>query len=624
MSDPAPLPGAGKREAQRIARAVMDGFVDYRREFDAVTRGARSRFERAAWAEAQQATMDRIECYARGVTLVVDQLRSAGTPDLPTWRRARAAFVPLADDRLDGELAETFFNSVYCRLWDHGDIRDANLFVHSERQPDRAIEQAATRRYALGADGSWRAPMAAILRDHGFTTPWQDLDRDIEFAALAIEEALAAARPAAVVAAAEAATAPRDDDGADPDLGIELVSAEFYRNKGAYLVGHIFGAGERLPFAIAVLHDETDAVYIDNVMIDEDELSIVFSFTRSYFMVDVASPRWLVDYLNFLLPGKKRFELYSAIGFYRHGKTEFYRDLLAHLDASEDRFITAPGIRGMVMAVFTLPSYQTVFKIIKDRFPPQKDITRQQVMASYTLVKMHDRVGRMADTQEFANLRLPRMRFDDELLEELLRMAAGSVVLDGDEVLIRHCYTERLMTPLNMYLDQADDTAIREALDEYGNAIRQLAAANIFPGDMLLKNFGVTRHGRVVFYDYDEICYLTDVNFRHIPEPQTPEQEMSAEPWYSVGPHDVFPEEFPRFMFANPRIKRLFTELHGEIFDADYWQGLQRKITEGRIMDVFPYRRRRRFVSRFGSHRDGEALTGTDAIRRTDAGDRST
>ena len=610
--------------AQHIARVVMDGFSHYRREFDALTRGARSRFERAAWAEAQQATLDRIECYALAVTRVADSLRSAGTPDLGAWRQARADFIPLAEQRVDGELAETFFNSLYCRLWDHGDIRDANLFVHSDcTLPDAAAEPPATRRHALGANGSWREPVAAILREHGFRTPWQDLERDIEFAELAIEEALAAARPAALVTAAQAAAGRRVGEPIATELGIELVSAEFYRNKGAYLVGHIYGAGERLPLAIAVLHDENGAVYIDNVMIDEDELSIVFSFTRSYFMVDVASPRWLVEYLNFLLPGKKRFELYNAIGFYRHGKTEFYRDLLAHLDASDDPFITAPGIRGMVMAVFTLPSYQAVFKIIKDRFPPQKDITRAQVMAAYTLVKMHDRVGRMADTQEFANLRLPRHRFDDELLEELLRVAAGSVTIDGDEVLIRHCYTERLMTPLNMYLDQADDTAIREALDEYGNAIRQLAAANIFPGDMLLKNFGVTRHGRVVFYDYDEICYLTDVNFRHIPEPQTPEQEMSAEPWYSVGPNDVFPEEFPRFMFANRRIKRLFTELHGEIFDADYWQGLQRNITEGQIMDVFPYRRRRRFVSRFGSHREddtsapGTGMTGHEGAGST-------
>ena len=108
---------------------------------------------------------------------------------------------------------------------------------------------------------------------------------------------------------------------------------------------------------------------------------------------------------------------------------------------------------------------------------------------------------------------------------------------------------------------------------------------------MLLKNFGVTRHGRVVFYDYDEICYLTEVNFRHIPEPMYPEQEMSSEPWYSVGPNDVFPEEFPVFLFADVRLRRMFAQMHGELFDADYWKGLQQQIREGKVIDVYPYHR---------------------------------
>lgn len=568
-----------------IARTVMGGYESYRATFDAITRGARQRFEQAAWAEAQQASMERIESYARTVTRVTERLSADGRPPLDAWRAARASFSELAQARMDGELAETFFNSVYCRLWSHADIRDANLFVHSVFEAStRPASRTPTRRHLLDPEEGWLPLLEQIVRAHDFAAPWQDLERDLQHAAAAIEEV-------------------PDTAGA---VAIELVPAAFYRNKGAYLVGHIECGDRWLPLAVAILHDDEGAIYIDNLVIHEDELSIVFSFTRSYFMVDAPSPRHLVGYLNTLLPGKKRFELYNSIGYYRHGKTEFHRDLLAHLAASNDPFVTAPGIRGMVMAVFTLPSYQTAFKIIKDRFPPQKDVTREQVMASYTLVKMHDRVGRMADTQEFKNLRLPRTRFDPGLLEELLDVASRSVTLDGDEVLIRHCYTERLMTPLNLYLEQADEQGIREALDEYGNAIRQLAAANIFPGDMLLKNFGITRHGRVVFYDYDEICYLTDVHFRHIPEPRTPEQEMASEPWYSVGPHDVFPEEFPRFMFANPRIKRLFTELHGEIFDADYWQHLQREIREGRVMDVFPYRRRRRFASRFGSRDEEE------------------
>ena len=129
---------------------------------------------------------------------------------------------------------------------------------------------------------------------------------------------------------------------------------------------------------------------------------------------------------------------------------------------------------------------------------------------------------------------------------ELLEVAPSTVEVQGDTVLVRHCWTERRMTPLNLYLENASEQQVREALEDYGRR-SQLAAANIFPGDMLLKNFGVTRHGRVVFYDYDEISFLTEVNFRHIPPPRYPEDEMASEPWYSVGPNDVFPRNFRAF-----------------------------------------------------------------------------
>ena len=321
----------------------------------------------------------------------------------------------------------------------------------------------------------------------------------------------------------------------------------------------------------------------------------MFSFSRSYFMVYTNHPHAMVDFLQTLLPNKKRSELYASIGLHKHGKTEFYRGFVEHLDRSTDQFIVAPGIKGMVMTVFTLPSYQTVFKVIKDRFAPQKSITAEQVREKYYVVKEHDRVGRMADTQEFQNLVLPRARFSQELIEELLNTAPSSIEISADRIRIKHLYTERLMTPLNIFIGIASDDELLEALDEYGNAIKELAAANIFPGDMLLKNFGITRHGRVVFYDYDEICYLTDVNFRAIPEAHTPEDEMSADAWYSVAPNDVFPEEFRRFLFGRRRIKQMFTDMHGELFDPAYWKNLQEAIVQGQVMDVFPYRRKKRF-----------------------------
>jgi len=342
---------------------------------------------------------------------------------------------------------------------------------------------------------------------------------------------------------------------------------------------------------LPLIHKDNEGICVDTLITDESQVSIIFSFTRSYFMVDAPVPAELVAFLKQLLPGKHIAELYTAIGFYKQGKSEFYRALISHLATSEDRFMMAPGVRGMVMSVFTLPGFNTVFKIIKDKFAPSKNIDRATVIDRYRLVKRHDRVGRLADTQEFADFRFPRERFEPECLDELLEVAPSTVIDEGDVILVRHCWTERRMTPLNIYLENAGEEKTREALLDYGKAIKELAAANIFPGDMLLKNFGVTRHGRVVFYDYDEISYLTEVHFRHIPEAMYPEQEMASEPWYSVGPNDVFPEEFPVFLFADINHRRLFSKMHGELFDADYWIGLQERIKDGQVLDVFPYRR---------------------------------
>ncbi len=196
-----------------------------------------------------------------------------------------------------------------------------------------------------------------------------------------------------------------------------------------------------------------------------------------------------------------------------------------------------------------------VFKVIRDKFAPPKEVSAESVKEKYDLVKLHDRVGRMADSYLFEKLSLPLDRFSDECLTALRETAPTKVTVTADAVLISHVYVEKKMTPLNLFLQTASEAMAQKALRDYGRAIKQLAAANIFPGDLLLKNFGVTRVNRVVFYDYDEIELVTDCNFRHIPEARTPEQEMASQPWYYVGPRDVFPEEFPGFLMrAGPNL----------------------------------------------------------------------
>jgi len=564
--------------AQDIAGLIHQGYKAYRQGFQAITVAAGERFRNADWLGIQDANAERLALYGIHVEQVVRKIHllTGGPFEKPLWPAIRAAYVELIRNEYNAELFETFFNSMHRTLTNDSDVTDREMFVTSAfPAPPVQPGETLTRRYR--AERGIVDMVRRIARELPLEMPWQDLDRDIG----SVLRSLVEARPEI-----------ESVDGFE----VEILRPIFYRNKGAYVVGRIRYQQAEWPLALPLLLNDERRLYIDTLICDEDELSVMFSFTRAYFMVHVYYPHALVDFLSTMLPNKKRSELYSSIGLHKHGKTVFYRALLEHLNQSDDPFVIAPGIKGMVMCVFTLPSYQTVFKIIKDHFPPQKQITREQVREKYYIVKKHDRVGRMADTQEFENLVLPRERFDPELIAELRAIAASSVEITDEAVKIRHLYTERQMTPLNLYIEDADPQALREVLDEYGNAIKQLSAANIFPGDMLLKNFGVTRHGRVVFYDYDEICYLTDVNFRAIPEPTTPEQELAAEVWYTVGPNDVFPEEFRRFLFGKPGIKRLFTGMHGELFDPDYWRGLQAAIRDGQVMDVFPYRRKKRFV----------------------------
>jgi isocitrate dehydrogenase kinase/phosphatase len=564
--------------ALAIARTILEGFDDYREHFRQITDGARERFERAQWQQGQAASAARINLYEDKVGEVSTRLRAnfegGALLDIDLWPLVKSAYIGLIDLRFDDELSETWYNSIFCGLFSHDLISDGCMFIHTTRPSLRRARAAQTRIYAPA--GQIPEMLAQIFADYRFSEPYADLAADLGRLEIQLRENLP------------------DWVCKDPDLKVELFSSVLYRNKGAYLVGRIYTRDEQWPLVIPLLHREGQGIQIDALITDEAEVSIIFSFTRSYFMVDVPVPAEFIGFLKRILPGKHIAELYTSIGFYKHGKSEFYRALINHLATTDDQFIMAPGVRGMVMSVFTLPGFNTVFKIIKDRFSPSKNVNRATVIEKYRLVKSVDRVGRMADTQEFADFRFPLSKFEPECLAELLDVAAGTVEVEGDTVLIRHCWTERRMTPLNLYLENANPAQVREALEDYGLAIKQLAAANIFPGDMLLKNFGVTRHGRVVFYDYDEICFLTEANFRHIPAPRTPEDEMASEPWYSIGPLDVFPEEFPPFLFADAGQRKLFDELHGELYNADYWKGLQDAIRAGKVIDVFPYRRKDR------------------------------
>jgi len=567
-----------------IARALVEGFDKHYRLFRATSAAAKVRFETADWHGQQRAQRERIEFYDRRVDEAVERLQrefDAANLSMDTWQQAKLHYIGLLTNHHQPELAETFFNSVTTKILHRDYFRNDFIFVRPAVSTEyiENDEPAAlpTYRSYYPTRDSLHDTLLRVIDDFQLQRPFEDLGRDVDD----------------VVAALRAYTG---EVRLRANYQIQVLSSLFFRNKGAYVVGKIVNGFNETPFALPILHTDDGLLAIDAALFGEDDLQMLFSFARAYFMVDMEIPSAYVQFLRSLMPRKPRSEFYNALGLQKQGKNLFYRDFLYHLRHSSDRFRMAPGIKGMVMLVFDLPSFPFVFKVIRDFYPLQKDTTRELIQQKYRLVKQHDRVGRMADTLEYSNVAFPRQRFEPELIADLKHYCGSLVEESGDALLIRHLYIERRMIPLNIYLHDADKGQIESAVIEYGNAIKDLVAANIFPGDMLYKNFGITRQGKVVFYDYDEIEYLTDCNFRRVPQARTEEEELSGEIWYAVGPKDVFPETFGPFLLGNPEVREVFMRHHADLLDAAFWQGHKERILAGHVHDVFPYETGRRFV----------------------------
>jgi isocitrate dehydrogenase kinase/phosphatase len=571
--------------AHEIAQALLGGFNRHYRLFRETTGKAKQRFEQADWQGQQKAQAERIAFYDQRVGENVELLQLGyQAADLPmdVWQQIKLHYIGLLTNHLQPELAETFFNSVCTRILHHSYFHNDFLFVRPAVSTEyiENDEPAAkpTYRAYYPEPGKLGETFRRIVTNFQLRTPFEDPARDAAHVAAAVDRQMGGARWRT-------------------NFQVQVISSLFFRNKGAYVVGKIINGFHETPFALPILHGASGKLVIDAMLFGEDDLLMLFSFARAYFMVDIEVPSAAVQFLRSLMPRKPRSELYSAIGLQKHGKNLFYRDLLYHLRHSSDKFRIAPGIKGMVMLVFDLPSFPFVFKLIKDFYPPQKDTTREQIQGKFLLVKQHDRVGRMADTLEYSNVALPRRRFDETLLKELRHFCPSLLdESDPEDVVIKHCYVERRMVPLNLYLQDATPEQAEAAVIEYGNAIKDLVAANIFPGDMLWKNFGVTRQGKVVFYDYDEIEYLTDCNFRKVPAARNEEDEMSGEIWYAVNKGDVFPETFGPFLLGHPSVREPFLKHHADLLDPAFWQGCKQAILGGHVHDVFPYDASRRFA----------------------------
>ncbi|WP_405223109.1 bifunctional isocitrate dehydrogenase kinase/phosphatase [Lentisalinibacter sediminis] len=558
--------------AAETAEFIVEAFLHYNREFRLITQRARGRFERREWAAGQQDAGERIDLYDKIVNGTVAELKvrlDDRAQDRELWAAIKEHYARMILEYPDSEFFKTFFSSITRRIFATIGVDPAVEFIALDVEPTEHLLDGIQRRVYKNR-GALDFVFDEMLSDYSFSVPFRDRERTINYITLEVD-------------------AFRESHGPDARIRrIELLEPVFYQGTRAYLVGRIQGNDWWSPLVIA-LKNTDEGIYADAVILSENDVSMLFGFTRSYFHVDLEVVGATVAMLKSMLPRKPIAEIYTVLGRAKQGKTERYRSFFHHLEQSDDLFVRARGDKGMVMEVFTLPSYDIVFKVIKDRFAFPKTTVRKDVLEKYQLVFKHDRAGRLVDAQEFRRLEFGKHRFEESLLEDLLTGCADTCRIEGEDLIVEHAYIERRLTPLNLYVQEADyDDALRAVID-YGQAIRDLAFSNIFAGDLLLKNFGVTRHGRVIFYDYDELCLVTEANFRNMPTPRDDMEEMQSGAWFYVGPNDVFPEQFIEFLGLKPDYREAFMEHHSELLQAEWWIGVQKRLKAGEIIEVVPY-----------------------------------
>ncbi len=562
-------------------QAAVIIYTDYKlliKTYLKITEGGKERFEKRAFNELFKDAQKRYGLYRGFIGDTLQKLTALLNKKVnrtTIWKEINKEYSMLMSHRKDRHVAETFFNSLTRKIFntkgfnpeiEFFDFSDYSKVVHNEPKVYDTIK----------ADFFSPAYIKQVLSYYNFSIPYINIEED----AKAIFERMVKA----IVFQQESLQLEE----------IRFLKNAFYRNKGAFIVGYLKNKRWTMPFIIPLLNEER-GIFVDTVIYDPNEVSVMFSFTRASFFAYTRKPVELIDFLKRIMPFKNVGELYDSIGYFKHGKTMLYRDLYKYIHNHDDEFIIAPGIKGMVMSVFTLRNYNFVFKIIKDTFDKPKNISRKQVIEKYRQVEYNDRVGRLAFAHLFEHLEFDRKLFSEELIDELKSVAKETVVFSENKVHIKHVYLERRMTPLNIYLKKASLVDQCRAVLDYGYAVKELAAANIFPGDLLQKNFGVTRHGRVIFYDYDEICKITECNFKRIPPPRDHFDEFSNEPHFAPNPDDVFPEEFKKFMAPKGPTEQLFMEEHGDLFDPKYWRTIKKRIEEGDMVEFYAYDERRRF-----------------------------
>ena len=562
------------KKIELLAQWALCEFDLFYSRFQVITESAKTAFETRDYQASLIISKKRLSLYSDSMYKLGENLSDAFSPisrDQGLWEVIEEKYRQLVRNRYEGDLALAYIHSVRRALllgeWSPVDYSFDVPSKANKNYSDFLFETFHTE--AITTD-----LLLDILRVPGFNVQYRELKVDAMLAAQRVKGDL-------------------DDRFSTYKIQkIEVIKGEFYRNRGAYIVGRIVLDNlSNVPLVIALLNEEK-GIYVDAILTSESAAFNIFSTTRANFHVNNEYYHELSEFLHSIIPKRTLGLSYSTIGFNHFGKVAVMEELKEELLSNDGKFDFAIGFKGTVAIGFQSRQSGYNLKVIRNSPTEQYKWGMFEgvpsVLEKYSRVHVINRTGSMLDNIIFYRVKLERIWFTNALLEELLNEASECVTLQGNFLFFRHLIVQRRLTPLPVYLETSSQAESEAAVINLGHCIKNNMAANIFNKDLDARNYGVGVFGGVYLFDYDALEKFTEVKIRTNQNQFEGEEEIPE--WFFEDGVVFLPEEIESGLRIPSRsLRRLFREVHGDLLQVGYYERIQDELRVGKVPSVRVY-----------------------------------
>ena len=181
-------PSIHQRQCHEIHQILWRGFARFNEAFARITLRAGTRFEQRDWPGMHRDTVERLDLYPESVSTTMAALISnlgSSVYQHDFWSAVKEQFSYTCRQRCDAEIAGTFYNSVYRKLFAADGVDPEQTFL----TPPPGQRPEADPIHLYEADHRTLPQMLrTIMQQYAFETPFADLEEDARLCAFRIDE----------------------------------------------------------------------------------------------------------------------------------------------------------------------------------------------------------------------------------------------------------------------------------------------------------------------------------------------------------------------------------------------------------------------------------------------------